>query len=108
MSVKSTISSVLLAGAVTTALASMAGAAPLTKAEAEGRAGGSQGKMLRRCAEGPERLRGGTGHDLPRNLNRRFPGQLMEVRPARHLHHHPGAGRPHRFAHAFVTRGRTA
>jgi uncharacterized membrane protein len=33
MSVRSTISSVLLAGAVTTALASMAGAAPLTKAE---------------------------------------------------------------------------
>src|SRR5271155_4171098 len=33
MSVRSTITSVLLAGAVTTALASMAGAAPLTKAE---------------------------------------------------------------------------
>jgi uncharacterized membrane protein len=33
MSVRSTISSVLLAGAVTTALASMAGAAPLSKAE---------------------------------------------------------------------------
>jgi uncharacterized membrane protein len=35
MSVRSRISSVLLAGAVTTALASMAGAAPLTKAEAK-------------------------------------------------------------------------
>ncbi|MGO7426517.1 DUF2282 domain-containing protein, partial [Rhizobium ruizarguesonis] len=33
MSIKSTINSVVLAGAVTTALASMATAAPLTKAE---------------------------------------------------------------------------
>ncbi|NEI52900.1 DUF2282 domain-containing protein [Rhizobium ruizarguesonis] len=33
MSIKSTINSVVLAGAVTTALASMAAAAPLTKAE---------------------------------------------------------------------------
>jgi len=33
MSARSTITSVLLAGAVTTALASMAGAAPLTKGE---------------------------------------------------------------------------
>jgi uncharacterized membrane protein len=35
MSVRSSISSVLLAGAMTTALASLAGAAPLTKAEAQ-------------------------------------------------------------------------
>ena len=35
MSVRSSISSVLLAGAVTTALASMAAAAPLTKAEGQ-------------------------------------------------------------------------
>ncbi len=35
MSVRSSISSVLLAGAVTTALASLAAAAPLTKAEAQ-------------------------------------------------------------------------
>ncbi len=35
MSVRSSMSSVLLAGAVTTALASMAAAAPLTKAEAQ-------------------------------------------------------------------------
>jgi uncharacterized membrane protein len=35
MSVRSSISSVLLASAVTTALASMAAAAPLTKAEAQ-------------------------------------------------------------------------
>ena len=35
MSVRSSISSILLAGAVTTALASMAAAAPLTKAEGQ-------------------------------------------------------------------------
>jgi uncharacterized membrane protein len=35
MSVRSSISSVLLAGAVTTALASLAAAAPVTKAEAQ-------------------------------------------------------------------------
>jgi uncharacterized membrane protein len=35
MSIRSSISSVLLAGAVTTALASMAAAAPLTKAEGQ-------------------------------------------------------------------------
>jgi uncharacterized membrane protein len=35
MSLRSSISSVLLAGAMTTALASLAGAAPLTKAEAQ-------------------------------------------------------------------------
>ena len=86
MSVRSSISAVLLAGAVTTALASMAGAAPLTKGEVKAAAGGSQGKMLRRCAQGSERLCGGAGHDLPRNLNRRLPGQLVEVRSARHMH----------------------
>ena len=35
MSIRSSVSSVLLAGAVTTALASMAAAAPLTKAEGQ-------------------------------------------------------------------------
>ena len=42
MSVKSTVSAFVLAGAVTTALASMAGAAPLT--EAEGKAAVAAGK----------------------------------------------------------------
>ena len=36
---------------------------------------------------GHERLRGRPGHDLPGHVDRRLPGQCLEVRARRHLHH---------------------
>ena len=62
--------------------------------------------MLRRRAEGPERLRRRSRHDLPGHLDHRFPGQCVEVRPGRHLRQHRAAGRQARLAQADLTRSR--
>lgn len=57
-------------------------------------------KMFWRRVEGAKRLRGGPRHHLPGHLDRRLPGQLVEVRSGRYVHEHPGAGWRSRLAHA--------
>src|ERR1700677_2972700 len=65
-----------------------------------------QGKMLRRRAEGSERLCGGAGNDVSRHLDRRLPRQLLEVRPTWHLCQHRGARRQNGLAQAHLRRDR--
>jgi hypothetical protein len=72
MSTKATVSSTLLAGVVASLLASIAHAAPLTPAE--GAAAVAQGEVLRRRAEGAERLRRRSRHDMPRDVGNGLPG----------------------------------
>ena len=50
--------------------------------------------MLRRCAEGPERLRRRPGHHLRRDRQGRLSGQCLEARSQGHLHHDRDAARP--------------
>ena len=50
----STITTAVLAGAIATALASVATAAPLTKAEADAATAAGKVKMLWGCIEGPK------------------------------------------------------
>ena len=81
MSAKSAITSLVLASALSSALATLASAAPLTKAEDQ--AAAAAPKVLRRRAQGTERLRRRTWHDLSRDLHHRFPGQFLEARHRR-------------------------
>ena len=47
----------------------------------------THGKVLRRGAGRPERLRRRSGHDLRRHLDGRLSGQRLEAGPGRHLRH---------------------
>jgi hypothetical protein len=80
MSAKAAISSLILAGAVSSAPASFAAAAPLTKAEADAAIAAHKEKCYGVALKGQNELRRRPGHDLPGRVNRRFPGQLVEVR----------------------------
>src|SRR5258707_13995140 len=50
--------------------------------------------MFRRGAEITKRLRRGAGHNMPGVVDGRLPRQFLEVRAARDLSEHSGAGRP--------------
>src|SRR5260370_39785117 len=50
--------------------------------------------MVRRGGEIRKRVRRGAGHDMPGVVDGRLPGQFLEVRAARDLREHSGAGRP--------------
>ncbi len=99
------ITSLAIAGALTSALA-------LRCRDPFGRAGGHQGEMLRRGAEGPERLRRRRRHHLRRDLQGRLPGQRLEARrqgqPASTTEHaaRPRAPRPDQAA-GLTLRGST-
>ena len=85
MSVKvSTVTSLALASALTAA--SGRGCAARCGAEL-------QGEMLRRCPQGPERLRRRRRHHLCRNVQGRLPGQRLESGAEGHLHHYRNAVR---------------
>ena len=58
VSSKNIVSSLVIAGAVSTALATVAAAAPLTKAETDAATAAHAGEVLWRRAQGPEQLRG--------------------------------------------------
>jgi hypothetical protein len=94
MSAKHAITTLALAGAMSTALATLASAAPLTKAEADAA-----------VAAKKERLRRRPGYDLPGHLDHRLPGQRLEIRSGRYLHQHRSAGRQEGLAEAGVTPG---
>ena len=57
--------------------------------------GRRQGKVLRRRAEGQERLRRGRGHHLRRHLEGGLPGQFLEARAQGNLHDDEGARQSH-------------
>ena len=100
MSTRSAVSTAMLAGALTTALAAMASAAPMTEDAGQAGDGCRHGEVLRRRARRAERLRRRPGHHLPGHLDGRLPGQRLEVRRRRHLRHDGAAGRPHGLAGA--------
>ena len=107
MSAKTAITSLVLASALSSALATLASAAPLTdggKGRCDSR---PQGEVLRRRPEGTERLRRRTRHDLPGYLDRRFPRQLVEVRPGRNLHLDRAAERQARISDGYVSQRAT-
>src|SRR5882672_11068912 len=102
---KSTVGAAVLAGAVATALASLATAAPLTKAEADAATAAGKQKCYGVALKGQNDCAAGPGTTLPGHVNCRFPGQRLEVRAGRHLHHNPGARRSPRFADTNLIRG---
>ena len=102
MSGKNVVSSLVLAGAVTTALATFASAAPLTKAEADAAVAAKKEKCFGVALKG-QNERSRSGHDLPGHLDRRFPGQCVEVRSRRDLRQHRAAQRQACFAQADLS-----
>ncbi len=100
MSAKHVATSLALAGALSTALATLAAAAPLSKAEVDAAMAAKKEKCFGVALKGHERLRRRPRHDLPGHLDHRFPGQFVEVRRGRHLHHDRPAGRQARLAEA--------
>ena len=84
MSLKAT-TSLAIAAALSSALAAVA----VSQAQA-----GREREVLRRFAEGPERLRGRRRHHLRRDLQGRLPGQRLEARRSGHLRHHADPVRP--------------
>src|ERR671914_1050403 len=74
----------------------------------KGRDGCGQGEVLRRRAQGSKRLRCWSGHHLPGHLDRRLPGQCLEVRAGRHLRVDRGARWRPRHAPAFINREQLA
>ena len=70
----------ILAGAVSTALATVAAAGPLTKAEVDAAMAAKKEKCFGVALKGQNDCAAGPGHDLPGHLDRRFPGQCLEVR----------------------------
>lgn len=100
MSAKLSFHTALLVGAVASLVASGAHAAPLTKAEADAAVAAHKEKCFGVALKRAKRLRGGPRHHLPGHLDRRLPGQLVEVRSGRYVHEHPGAGWRSRLAHA--------
>ena len=68
------------------------------------RSSSRQGKVLRRRAEGQERLRRGPGHHLCRHLEGGLPGQCLEACSEGNLHDDEAARRPHGFAGCAAAR----
>ena len=104
MSAKNVVSSLVLAGAVTTALATVAAAAPLTKAEADAATAAHKEKCFGVALKGQNDCAAGPGHDLPGHLDHRLPGQRVEVRAGRHLRQHRAAERQDGLAQADLIR----
>jgi uncharacterized membrane protein len=99
MSVRNAVSSALLASAVAMAMASVAKAQPLTKAEGDAAMAAHKDKCYGVALKGQNDCARRPGHDLPGHFDRRFPGQRLEVRSWRHVREHRGSGRQARFAH---------
>jgi hypothetical protein len=87
-----------------TALATIAAAGPLTKAEVDAAVAAKKEKCFGVALKGQNDCAAGPGTDLPGYLDRRLPRQYMEVRSGGNLHQHRATERQAWFAEADLTR----
>ena len=104
MSGKNVVSSLVLAGAVTTALATTAAAGPLTKAEVDAAVAAKKEKCFGVALKGQNDCAAGPGTTCQGTSTVDFQGKCMEVRSRRNLHQHRAAERQAWFAEADLTR----
>ena len=103
-SAKNVINSLVLAGAVTTALATFAAAAPLTKAEADAAVAAKKEKCFGVALKGQNDRAAGPGTTCQGTSTTDFQGNAWEVRSGWDLHRHRAAEWQAPLAQADLTR----
>ena len=98
MSTRTALSATALAGAVATALASMARAAPMTEAEAKAAMDAGKEKCYGVALAGQNDCAAGPGTTCQGTSTVDYQGNAWTFVDGRHLRHHGAAGRPHGLA----------
>jgi uncharacterized membrane protein len=104
MSGRNVVSSLVLAGAVTTALATFAAAAPLTKAEADAAVAAKKEKCFGVALKGQNDCAAGPGTTCQGTSTTDFQGNAWKFVQGRDLHQYRAAQRQAWFAQADLTR----